>query len=305
MTAAQAVVLSNTSGVNTGNQDLSPYATLTYVNQINPSTGLAFLTNASLGNLTSKVNYIDACLGQASKLAIAMNTSIGLYAPLADPQFTSAAVGTPSAPTPTAGTNSTRIATTQFVMYVDASLDILRSRHNFTETSVGVLTSRHNFTETSVGTLTSRHNFTETSVGYHDVSIKLLDSLKSPKDSPTFTTKVDITGNLYVTGEVEAHYASDSRLKINTNTFYASDIINKIKPVTFNWNEKAKELNIAKDDRLKYGIIAQELEEIIPELVYNIYDDYKSIDYVSIIPILIQAIKEQQKQINELKKWQK
>jgi len=63
-------------------------------------------------------------------------------------------------------------------------------------------------------------------------------------------------------------------------------------PVTFNWNDKAKELNENKDDRNNFGLIAQELEEIAPELIHPIYNDYKSIDYIQIIPIIIKALQE-------------
>ena len=63
-----------------------------------------------------------------------------------------------------------------------------------------------------------------------------------------------------------------------------------------------KELNPLKTDSIEYGLIAQELEEVLPELVHPIYDgEYKSIDYVKIVPLLIGAIKELQLEINELK----
>ena len=75
-------------------------------------------------------------------------------------------------------------------------------------------------------------------------------------------------------------------------------------PVTFKWNDTAKDLNKYKDtERVNYGLIAQELKEIAPELVHTIYgDQYYSIDYEKIIPILIQGWKEQQKEIQKLKK---
>jgi len=48
------------------------------------------------------------------------------------------------------------------------------------------------------------------------------------------------------------------------------------------------------------GVIAQEVEKIIPEVVYG--DETKSVAYGNLVGLLIEAIKEQQKEINELKK---
>ena len=48
------------------------------------------------------------------------------------------------------------------------------------------------------------------------------------------------------------------------------------------------------------GVIAQEVEKIIPEVVHD--GEYKSVAYGNMVGVLIEAIKEQQKQIDELKK---
>jgi hypothetical protein len=48
------------------------------------------------------------------------------------------------------------------------------------------------------------------------------------------------------------------------------------------------------------GVIAQEVEKIIPEVVTD--GEYKSVAYGNMVGVLIEAIKEQQKQIDELKK---
>ena len=48
-------------------------------------------------------------------------------------------------------------------------------------------------------------------------------------------------------------------------------------------------------------MIAQDLEKILPELVFTGPDGYKSVSYEKLTPVLIEAIKEQQKQIETLK----
>lgn len=105
---------------------------------------------------------------------------------------------------------------------------------------------------------------------------------------------VSMTNNLSVSGEITAYSSSDIRLKENINPLNNSlSIINKLNPVSYNWNEKAKELNPNKSDKIDVGLIAQELEQVLPNFVHPIYnDDYLSIDYVKLIPYLIGSIKE-------------
>ena len=55
-------------------------------------------------------------------------------------------------------------------------------------------------------------------------------------------------------------------------------------------------------EEIQFGFIAQEFEEVIPELVKTDKDGYKSIDYVKLTPVLVEAIKEQQQQIESTKK---
>ena len=99
---------------------------------------------------------------------------------------------------------------------------------------------------------------------------------------------------------------SDERLKENINGL--SNVLNKIDKMnsyTYNYNDiSLKGFNAkdkAKAKNKQFGFIAQELKNIFPELV--ITDDstgYLKVDYVSMIPILVQAMKEQNKIINNL-----
>jgi hypothetical protein len=119
----------------------------------------------------------------------------------------------------------------------------------------------------------------------------------------TANNGLNVNGNIQATGEVTAYTTSDKRLKKNIKTIdNALDIINKIRPVSFNWNDKAKELNSSKTDTIEFGMIAQELEKILPNTVKNMYDGkYKGINYIQIIPYLIAAIQELTEEINILK----
>jgi len=104
------------------------------------------------------------------------------------------------------------------------------------------------------------------------------------------------TNSLHVVGDIVAAESSDKRLKDNIKPIKnAIDKIEKIGGYEFDWNDK-QELYEGHD----VGVIAQEIEKVLPEVVETRADGYKAVDYKKIIPLLIQAIKEQQKQIDEL-----
>lgn len=111
-------------------------------------------------------------------------------------------------------------------------------------------------------------------------------------------------GNVLAAGSVTAtsHLTnSDRRLKTNITPLEKSiDKVMKLNGVTFNWDRSvAKNANAS--TTLQYGFIAQELEKVIPELVSDGPDGYKTVNYIGVIPVLTQAMQEQQKEIEQLK----
>ena len=98
----------------------------------------------------------------------------------------------------------------------------------------------------------------------------------------------------------------DIRLKTNINIIETPlETISKLKGVTFEWKDQVTQKDTIKENKslfgTKHGFIAKEVEKILPGLV-NSTREYKSLSYVEVVPILVEAIKEQQKQIDELKK---
>ncbi len=77
----------------------------------------------------------------------------------------------------------------------------------------------------------------------------------------------------------------------------ALDIVEKLRPVTFHWKDAKKD---AEYGRVR-GLIAQEVEEVVPEWVKTDSAGFKMISPVGIDATIIEAIKEQQKEIEELK----
>jgi hypothetical protein len=94
---------------------------------------------------------------------------------------------------------------------------------------------------------------------------------------------------------------SDRKLKDNIkDTSYGLSDVMKMRAVEFDWKEK-------RDKAHDIGVIAQEIEEIIPEVVKEVEtlntdgETHKVVDYAKLSSVLIKAIQEQQEQINELK----
>lgn len=95
---------------------------------------------------------------------------------------------------------------------------------------------------------------------------------------------------------------SDIRYKKNITTIpSAIDKLNQIEGVYYHWDtENFKEFDF--NDKRQVGIIAQDVEEVFPELVHTKEDGYKVVAYDKMGPILLQAIKEQQEMIEALQK---
>ena len=104
----------------------------------------------------------------------------------------------------------------------------------------------------------------------------------------------DINGNLDVagTGEITASnvaITSDIRYKKQIHTLNNSlTNIQKLRGTNYYWKDEKK------DQRLQFGVIAQEIEEVFPNLVHTNEEGYKSVNYIGLVPVLIEATKEQQ-----------
>jgi hypothetical protein len=101
---------------------------------------------------------------------------------------------------------------------------------------------------------------------------------------------------------------SDSRLKTKVTPLPPqSDRIRDVNLVEFEWSE-LNDTRPSRQNRTKrqgtkdVGVIAQEIQEIFPELVSEDVDGYLTVSYVGLLIPLIKTVQEQQKQIDELKK---
>jgi hypothetical protein len=107
-----------------------------------------------------------------------------------------------------------------------------------------------------------------------------------------------VDGNIAATGNITAFFTSDERLKNNVVRIEDGlSIVNQLRPVSFEWDEKSPYYH---DKFRDYGLIAQEVEKVLPNVVGHMKDGYKGIKYEKIIPFLIDSIQQLTKRVEEL-----
>ncbi len=117
-------------------------------------------------------------------------------------------------------------------------------------------------------------------------------------DLTSFGSGISVTGAIQATGDVIAFHSSDYRLKSNVSTIEnALDKVDQMRGVEFDWNDKQDSW-----EGHDIGVIAQEVEKVIPEIVIERDDGYKAVSYHKLTALLIEAVKELKEEIKELKK---
>jgi len=104
-----------------------------------------------------------------------------------------------------------------------------------------------------------------------------------------------ITGILSVTDDITAFFSSDERLKDNITPI--EDPLAKVLSLSgnsFDWNDQSS--HTGKD----IGVIAQEIEKVLPEIVTTRENGFKAVQYEKITPLLIEAIKELSHKVDDL-----
>ena len=128
------------------------------------------------------------------------------------------------------------------------------------------------------------------------------------------TAELSVYGMLYTLGsqgeirassEITAYFSSDRRLKENIKLIENPiTIIDQIRGVTFDWTDEHMARRGGEDGyfvrKHDIGVIAQEVQAVLPELVGTREDGYLAVKYEKMVPLLIEAIKAQQKTIDSL-----
>ena len=114
---------------------------------------------------------------------------------------------------------------------------------------------------------------------------------------------LDVTGAIRATGDVTAFYSSDKNLKENISNIENSlDKVSKLNGVYYNWTKEAQEKHSHFGEEKEVGVIAQDVEAVLPEIVATREDGTKAVRYERLCAVLIESVKELKKEIEELKK---
>ena len=172
----------------------------------------------------------------------------------------------------------------------------LDSNNNNTNSTTGIYVGQHGSGSSS---LTDTWTFYSTTDGITKASGSFRAPVFYDSNNTAYYAHLDSTADsIRAAGDIIAFYSSDKRYKENVKAIESPiEKVKAISGVTFEWNEKSHKETGKKD----IGVIAQEVEEVLPEIVQTRNNGYKAVDYQKLTAVLIEAVKEQQKQIDELK----
>ncbi len=155
-----------------------------------------------------------------------------------------------------------------------------------------------------IGPGNSGFGFVDFKTGAGDNNVRIGQKISGTTVYP-YTVSISASGSnighLEVEGDVTAYASSDERLKDNIKVI--SDPISKIKKlrgVEFDWNGEAIKYGHLHGHDI--GVIAQDVNAVFPEIVSSREDGIMAVRYDKLHALLIEAVKEQQNQIEELKK---
>ncbi|SDM95950.1 Chaperone of endosialidase, partial [Daejeonella rubra] len=220
---------------------------------------------------TGTIATTQAALNSTTAVATTefVTTADNLKANLASPTFT----GTPTAPTAAAAANNTQVATTA---YADAAATAVK----FADGTVTGNTPYWNGTAWVVSSGNIYNAGTNVGIGM----------------TPSGSYKFEVNGKVKSTGINET---SDVRWKKDILTVEnALTKVEALRGVNYNWRtDEFPDKNFETERQL--GLIAQEVEKVVPEVVRTDSKGFKTVEYSKLVALLLEAIKDQQKLINK------
>ena len=131
---------------------------------------------------------------------------------------------------------------------------------------------------------------TDATTGYSAASFQRTASVGT---AVQFKQGASEVGSISVTSSATTYNtSSDARLKDITGEARGLEVINELNPVSYNWKA---------DGKADEGLIAQEVQEIVPNAVSGSEEEHYQMDYSKLVVHLVKAVKEQQEQIESLK----
>jgi hypothetical protein len=238
-----------------------------------------FIINPYYANNISFTTPFGSIPGSANTIQLAIQDLESRKATLAGPSFT----GVVLAPSASVATSNTQVATTGFVHTIVNSG--ITFAHSISGSATSATTSG---SATTANDLNISNNYRINSLGVG-------------------TAASGTTGEIRATNEVTAYFASDERLK--ENIVIIDDALGKLKQirgVMYDWKDSHIQSRGGLDDyfvrKHDTGVIAQDVEKVLPEVVAERPDGTKAVRYEKLAGIMIQAINELADRVEEIKK---
>jgi len=193
--------------------------------------------------------------------------------------------------------NTNLVAGTNITLSGDTlNVDDAFLKNDADDTTSGTLTAANFVTSGKIGSSTNDEFFDFGTDAMIKVEIDDVEDFRFA-DGGTFHARADVIAY--------SSTPSDERLKDNVVTIDSGlSLVNQLRGVTFDWNQGSKQ------GTRDIGVIAQEVEKVLPELVKEnklplITDSdetYKTVDYEKLTAVLIEAVKDLSKEIDDIKK---
>jgi len=178
----------------------------------------------------------------------------------------------------------------------NGSIDFLTGGGTSAPTQRMRITSGGNLLLNTITDLTGGGRLQVNGIGNFSGNLMVAGNTLLGKTVDDGTARLQVVGNISATGDVIAFSTSDRNLKNNlVNIENSLDKVNKLNGYTFDWSKK-QDTYTGKD----YGIVAQEVEALFPEMVTTRDNGYKAVKYDRLIPVLIEAIKELSNKVSKL-----
>ena len=181
--------------------------------------------------------------------------------------------------------------------------------------ALGNYSTAYSFGEVAIGSFNTSRDQNNPDSWWESDNLFVIGNGQS-EDSKSDALIVSKNGNMTVNGSITytgSCSSSDMRLKKDVESLDgALDKVLKLRGVTFYWKNKAemaaakgkdvKNMSYGFSDEKQIGVIAQEVEEVLPELVVTDNEGFKAVKYENLTPVLIEAVKELKAEKDELQK---
>jgi len=314
--AATAITLGNTTGFteirNQFTVSNTTLATSTQSGALRVAGGASVGSDLYIGGSGIIRNNTNATSTQTGALQVAGGVGIGRDLYVGGTIFGS--VSGSSVASSATFVVSTAGNTLHFLSFVDSNNTTPIGEVFYTTSTFGIVPATGALSIGGISTFTNTTSATSTITGSLQVrggvgigGSVYLNGYLQVGFSTTASYSTGTNGEIRATNEITAYFSSDINLKENVRLIEDPvTLINQIRGVYFDWKDDYIESRGGEDGffvrKADVGVIAQEVEKIMPEIVATRDNGYKAVRYEKIVPLLIEAIKSLHKEIEDIKK---